>query len=38
MSALGRSVSWPENPLVGALITFITLVLPVISHFTLKEN
>jgi uncharacterized RDD family membrane protein YckC len=38
MNALGRPLRWPENPLVGDLIAFITLVLPVILYFTLQES
>jgi uncharacterized RDD family membrane protein YckC len=38
MNTLGRSVSWPENPLVGDLIAFLTLVLPVILYFSLQES
>jgi uncharacterized RDD family membrane protein YckC len=38
MNTLGRPVSWPENPLVGDLIAFLILVLPVILYFTLQES
>ena len=38
MNALGRPVSWPRNPLVGDLIAFLTLVLPVILYFALQES
>jgi uncharacterized RDD family membrane protein YckC len=38
MRSLGRPISWPTNPLVGDLIAFITLVLPVILYFTLQES
>ena len=38
MSSLGRSLIWPSNPLVGDLIAFLTLVLPVILYFTLQES
>ena len=38
MGSLGRPVNWPSNPLVGDLIAFLTLVLPVILYFTLQES
>lgn len=38
MNAIGRPLSWPENPLFGDLIAFLILVLPVILYFTLQES
>jgi uncharacterized RDD family membrane protein YckC len=38
MAALGRPLNWPENPLVGDLIAFLTLLLPVVLYFTLQES
>jgi uncharacterized RDD family membrane protein YckC len=38
MNTLGTPVLWPENPVLGDLIAFLTLVLPVILYFTLQEG
>jgi uncharacterized RDD family membrane protein YckC len=38
MNAFDRPISWPENPLIGDLIAFLVLVLPVILYFTLQEG
>ena len=38
MDLLGRPLRWPENPLLGDMIAFFTLVLPVILYFTLQES
>jgi uncharacterized RDD family membrane protein YckC len=38
MDLLGRPLHLPENPLLGDLIAFLSLVLPVILYFTLQES
>lgn len=38
MNALGTPIFWPENPVHGDLIAFLTLVLPVILYFSLQES
>ena len=38
MNASGRSVSWPDNPLLADLLAFLILVLPVILYFALQES
>jgi uncharacterized RDD family membrane protein YckC len=38
MSASGRPVSWPDNPLLADLLAFLILVLPVILYFTFQES
>lgn len=35
---LGYALTFPENPLLGELIAFITLILPVILYFSLQES
>jgi uncharacterized RDD family membrane protein YckC len=37
-NSLGRSVTWPDDPLRADLLAFVTLVLPVILYFTLQES
>ncbi|MBI5033960.1 MAG: RDD family protein [Chloroflexi bacterium] len=34
----GRAVTFPQNPVIGDLIAFFTLVLPTILYFTLQES
>lgn len=34
----GRAVIFPQNPIVGDVIAFVSLVLPVILYFTLQES
>jgi uncharacterized RDD family membrane protein YckC len=38
MDLIGRPLRWPENPLLGDLIAFVILVLPVILYFSLQES
>jgi uncharacterized RDD family membrane protein YckC len=38
MDLLGRPLHLPENPLLGDLIAFLSLVLPVFLYFTLQES
>jgi uncharacterized RDD family membrane protein YckC len=35
---LGHAVLWPDNPLLGDLLAFLTLVLPVTLYFTFGES
>jgi uncharacterized RDD family membrane protein YckC len=38
MDYIGRPLRLPDDPLLGDLIAFLTLVLPVILYFTLQES
>ena len=37
LAKIGLPVSWPDDPLIGDLIAFLTLVLPVVLYFASQE-